>query len=373
MKAVYWKREGPSRWALVLIALVSIAALVAVEHFRRLAREPWQEEKLAAARLALDAFEVVKSERLARGIPIDREADPQETGLIGRAFSPVTSNSGSISAKRASVNPNFAALVVDYLKRAGVERGDTVAVGVSGSFPALAIATYAALETLALEPIVVASASASEWGANEPGFMWLDMEKVLAEKKLFRIRATAASRGGIDDYGASMSPESLELIDAAIARSGVERLDARSLSEGIDLRTELYSRKAGNRSIKAYINIGGGTASVGTHVGKKQFKPGLNREPPRGASVDSVMLRFLRRGVPVIHLTAVEELAEKHGFLPADAGRPRIGEGTIYVKEEYNPWIAFGGLVLIVGSMLALLRLDLARKDRASPSPEHLI
>lgn len=382
MKKIYWRPQGVPRRAMLLIAMVAVSALVAVEKFPVVQRQRNYQEKIAAATFALEAFNAIKAEKLARGIPIDAEADPLQTGLIGRSVTPVTSNTGYISAKRLSVNPNFAALVVHWLARAGVEKGDVVAIGASGSFPALCVATFAAVRAMDLTPIVIASASASEWGANDPSFMWLDMEKTLVEKKVFSFRSVAASRGGIEDYGFGMSQEGRNLIDEAIKRAGVERIDAKSLADGIDQRMQIFDAKAAGKPIKAYVNVGGGTASVGTHVGKKQFKPGLNKEPPGGAGLaDSVMLRFAERGVPVVHLTSLELLAKQYGFPVEPRGMPRVGEGKVFVREEYNRWIAGVGLVAVLGAMLAFIRLDVGarilqgvwrRKDRAR-QPQQMV
>lgn len=382
MKKVYWRPQRVSRRGMMLIALVALGALVATEKFPVVRKQPHHSLKLAASQLALDAFKTVKAEKIARGIPIDAEADIYQTGLVGRSVTPVTSNTGYLSAKRMSVNPNFAALVVHWLKRAGVEKGDTVAIGASGSFPALCIATYAAVQTLDLSPIVVSSASASEWGANDPSFMWLDMDKALFDKKIFRFRSVAASRGGIEDRGLGMSQEGRTLIDAGIARTEVEFLDAASLAQGIDLRMKVIDEKAAGNPIKAYINVGGGTASVGTHVGKKQFKPGLNLERPAGAElVDSVMLRFAERGVPVIHLSNLETLAKQYGLPTEPKGIPPVGQGSVFVKAEYNRWVALAGLVAIFAAMLAFIRTDVGsrilrsavlRKDRAN-QPQQMV
>jgi poly-gamma-glutamate system protein len=368
LKKVYWRPQGIPKRAMLLIALLSLASFVAVEKFPRIVKQPWHTEKLAAARLTAEAFKAIKAERIARGIPIEPEADPLQTGLIGHSITPVTSNSGYISAKRASVNPNWAALVVHWLKRAGVEKGDVVAVGVSGSFPALCIATLAAVQTLDLTPVVIASASASEWGANDPNYMWLDMEKVLYEKKIFGFRSVASSRGGIDDKAFGISEEGRKLIDAAITRNGVERIDSDSLVQGVEERMRIYDAQAANRQIKAYINVGGGTASVGTHVGKKQFAPGLNLEPPSGEGiVDSVMLRFARRRVAVIHLSGIEALAKTWGFREEPSSVPNPGEGRVYVKEEYNRWIAGVSLAILLAAMLGFLRLDFATRLLRNP------
>ena len=380
MKRVYWRPPGVSRPALVMIALVAVISLLAVERFPVVRRQRWYGEKLAASRLSLDAMKAIKTERLKRGYVIDPEADPHQTGLLGFPITPITSNTGYLDAKRASTNPNFAAVLVHMLKRAGVESGDTVAVGVSGSFPALCISAFAAMQTLELHPIVVASVSGSEWGANDPSLTWIDMEHLLYDKGFFSFRSVAASRGGIDDRGFGLSKEGRGLIDAAIDRNGLERVDSSSLVDAIERRMQIYDSKAGNHPIKAYINVGGGSASVGTHVGKKQFHPGLNLEPARGEGiVDSVMLRYSERGVPVIHLSSIAHIAKQYGIRADSDASPKIGEGAVYSKAEYNRWLAGGGVLLVLFVMLAFIRLDVGlrilrvrRKDKGK-QPQQMV
>jgi poly-gamma-glutamate system protein len=378
MKRVYWRPQGVSRGALLLIAMIALGALTLVERFPVQTKQPHYDEKIAAARLTVDAFKLIKTEKQRLGIPFDPEGDPHQTGMIGSALTPVTSNTGYLSAKRASINPNFAAVVIKLLKQAGLEKGDLIAVGASGSFPALNVAAFAAVQTLGLEPIVISSTSASEWGANDVSFMWIDMERVLVEHQLFGFRSIAASLGGMDDRGFGMSKEGRSLLSAAIERNALSKIEPKTVVESIERRMEIYREKAGDRPIKAYLNVGGGTASVGTQIGKKQFKPGLNLEPPRGAGLmDSVMLRFSERGIPVIHFTSIGQLARRHGLRPnSDGSIPPVGEGEIYAKAEYNRWLALGGIIAVLAAMLAFIRLDVGlrilrvaprRKQAAQP------
>ena len=171
MKKLYWRPQRVSRAALLIISLVSVAGIAATEAFLAKNRQPYYREKIAAARLAARAMDVIKTERILRDLPVDSESDPAASGLIGELMSPVTSHTGYLQAKQTSVNPNFAAVIVHELKKAGVNEGDVVAVGLTGSFPALNIAVCAALETLKVKPIAVASVAASQWGANFPALM----------------------------------------------------------------------------------------------------------------------------------------------------------------------------------------------------------
>ena len=135
MRKVYWRPRAVSRTALVLIAGYSLVGLILVEVYKVEAERPYIKEKLAATDLGLQAMDEIYYEREELGPEIDPTTDPTESGLIGLAMSPVTSVSGQLVAKQTSINPNFAAVIVDMLKRCDVNEGDVVAAGVSGSFP----------------------------------------------------------------------------------------------------------------------------------------------------------------------------------------------------------------------------------------------
>ncbi|MGE3673465.1 MAG: poly-gamma-glutamate system protein, partial [Polyangiaceae bacterium] len=132
MKKIYWRPPSISRAALALIAAVALIGLSLVETFPQERKQTFYKEKIAAAQLARVAMNRIKEEKQRRGITIDGESDPLGTGMIGHSVTPVNSNTGYIESKQTSTNPNFAAVVVHLLKRAGVESGDVVAVGLSG-------------------------------------------------------------------------------------------------------------------------------------------------------------------------------------------------------------------------------------------------
>jgi poly-gamma-glutamate system protein len=299
----------------------------------------------------------IKQRRIELGHPINPAVDPGQTGLIGSALTEATSSAGRLAAKQIAANPNFAAVVVGYLERAGLERGDTVAIGYSGSFPGLNVAVAAAVETLGLRPIGISSAAASQWGANLPDFLWLDMEQVLAEQGKIGFRSRGASLGGVEDRGLGLSETGLEALNRGIARAGLEPLAASSQSEAVDRRMELYRREAGDQKIKCYINIGGGATSVGKSLGKKQLRWGLHKRLPRRAQgIDSVTNRFLAEGVPVVHLIRVREMARHYG-LPTDPSEPVvIGQGEVFERSTYNRWYAAAALAAIVAMLVLLNR-----------------
>lgn len=359
MKKIYWRPKRVSRIELSLVALLALGGYVLLESWREPRASPYYEEKLQAAQLARRAMVALKGERQRRKIPVQSDADPGDTGMIGYLVSSVTSTPGNLPSKQTSVNPNFSAVILEYLKEAGVGRGDLVAVGVSGSFPALNVAVYAALQTLRAKPVVIASASGSQWGANIPGWLWIHQEQYLFERRFFSFRSVAASRGGIGDRAYGMEPDAIKLLDSEVTRLGLRLLEPRQFIDAIEMRMQVFEERAKGNRYRAYINVGGGAASVGTSLGKKLFQPGLNSRPPRGAlSVDSVMVRFARLGVPIIHLVEVDLLAKLEGLPLAPKTMPEVGQGKVYVTREYRRWLAATLLVLIFGVLFAFVRLD---------------
>jgi poly-gamma-glutamate system protein len=344
---------------LVLITILSLVGMFAVESFRIKKEQPYYKQKIAAARLAAKAMDAVRVERLNRNIPIDWDVDPAASGLIGMLMSPVTSNTGVLAAKQTSVNPNFAAVIVSMLKNAKVKEGDMVAVAFSGSFPAMNICVEAAMETLKLRPIIISSAAASQWGANIPEFLWIDMEKTLFDQKIFSFRSMAGSIGGIEDRGLGISPDGKGILVNGIERNGLTFLKPRDFNDSIEQRIRFYREKSDDNPIKAYISVGGGTSSVGKRAGKKLFKPGLNfKEPFSLQHRDSVMSRFIQQGIPVIHLVKIRTLAKWYGLPVQPVTMPTPGESEIFFRQEYNPWLAAAALATIIISLFAFVRMD---------------
>lgn len=359
MKRMYWRPQRVSRTVLILISVLSVAGYLSVERFRRQVKQPYYSEKIAAAKIAQRAFKALQDERIARKLPIDKGTDPAQSGLIGDQITPVTTNPGLLASKQTTLNPNFAAVIVEYLKRAGVSAGDVVAVGYSGSFPGVNVNVLAALQALKTRPIIISSAASSQWGANLPEFLWLDMEKTIADQGIISFRSVAASLGGIEDRARGMAKKGRTILEEKIASTGIQFLQPQDYAESIELRMGVYREHAGDLPIKAYINVGGGTTSVGTKLGKRAYKPGLNRTLPHGAdTTDSIMSRFIQDGVPVIHLVKIPQLAQQFGLPLQPATTPAVGEGHVYVREQRNLWLAAGVLLGILASLYTFVRSD---------------
>ncbi len=376
MKKIYWRPTKVPRVALLVTAILSVAAIASVELIKSKKKQPYYEEKIHASIAMKEGMETIKKYRIAHFGPIDRALDPVESGMIGLPQSAITSNFGHLPAKHATVNPNWAAVMVEMYKKAGLKSGDVVAAGFSGSFPALNLATLVAAELLGLKVIAITSVAASTWGANIPEFTWLDMEALLNKEGVVSQRSVAASYGGKEDMVLGRSRTARRLLEEAMARNGLKPLEFESTKENIDERMAIYQKAAGGKRIAAYVNVGGGTISVGTSVGKKAFRPGLNMRPPQGmGNLDGVMIRFSRLGVPVIHLVYIDRLVEQYGLLPEPETMAAVGEGQIYTRTKYNLYLAGVNLFILLLVLYAFLKRDIGYRIFASPrksqSPKH--
>ena len=376
MKKIYWRPQSTPLFAFILIGLFSLAGVLAVERYKVEERRPAYGEKIEAARLALAAMETIKNERTRKGGAADAEADPAGSGLIGSYVTPVTTEPGDLEAKQTSINPNFAAVIVDLLRQAKVKEGDNVAVSFSGSFPALNIAVYAAIRTLKLKPAIISSVGASQWGANDPDFLWIDMERLLQGRGVFPFRSEAASFGGRHDEGREMSERGRNIVADAAARNGLPLIGAKTLHEDIDERMAVYFRKD---PPKVYINVGGGRAAAGARSFKVLLKPGLlSPDLPEHVRGDSLIARFLKERVPVIQIYDIKRLARMYGLPVTPATMPPVGQGSIYIEKRYNKWLAGCVLFVIIAGLFIfsrsewgfrMLQISSRREEMGPPEP----
>jgi poly-gamma-glutamate system protein len=359
--------------SLVALAVVGLALLAVAERSKAPVMQPHFAEKLEAATKADHAMRAIKEARLGVGDPIDVVNDPNETGLIGLGFSLITTDRGSPEQKLRALDPNLAAVLVELLVRADVGEGDRVAIAVTGAFPLLNADAIIAVETLGAIPVTITSVGSSMWGANDPDLTWLDMEAVLARDGLIAHRSAAASRGGGDDGGRGLTPEGRLLVDAAIARNGVTPIVERSLGASIRRRMEIYEEAADSVKYSAYVNVGGGLASLGSAQVGQLVRPGLSRRlatknfPRRGT-----LVRMAQRGVPVIHVPGPDALIERYG-LASDpiAALPSVGTGEVFYQDRYNIPLASILAILYGFLIFAVVRLDLKHYlSRRAPRPE---
>lgn len=182
-------------WRFLAVFLFLLVSLLILEQTKTLARKDNWPVMLNASRRMEVAMEAVREEKLNRCYKISPIDDPNQTGMIGEPYTEITTTLGNLEAKRSTANPNTAAMVVDMLTQCGAEKGDTVAVNLSSSFPCLNLAVLCALDAMELKGIVINSVGASTYGANLPDFTYLDMEHFLVERQYLSNHSTFFSLG----------------------------------------------------------------------------------------------------------------------------------------------------------------------------------
>ena len=160
----------------------------------------------------LDAMQLLKNYRMEEGVFVDIENDPNETGMVGSPFSLITTDEGDLDSKLTTLDPNFSAVVVDLMSQLNLQKNDTVAVLMTGSMPGANLAVLSACQAMGITPITISSLGASQWGANQIDFTWLDMESILVKNGLYSSQSVAASIGGRNDMGRLLSPSGRKII-----------------------------------------------------------------------------------------------------------------------------------------------------------------
>ncbi len=273
--------------------------------------------EIRAATIMEQGIRAVRAARERAGAVLDASIDPNRTGLIGPEVSPLVTTVGELEAKRTTTNPNMAALLVSLLDEAGVRRGDTVAIGSSGSFPALLLASLAAAKSMGVQPLVILSLGASSFGATDPDFNLLDLYNLLRSEHICSGAPAAVSLGGDKDTGSDFDAAVRERLIRRIAADSVAFLTEPDLDRNAAERMRIYRDNARGR-LAAFINSGGSSANIGTSRLVLGVRPGLNTQMrlPQAAE-RGVMFDMAARGIPVIHLLYIKGLVQQ-ASLPWD-------------------------------------------------------
>jgi poly-gamma-glutamate system protein len=346
---------------------------------------PERELQRKAAERMERAESVLKEALLARGIPIETELDLNLTGLIGPEWTALTTTLGTLEAKRTVLDPNFAALMLRYFLEAGLRSGDVVAVGASGSFVGLTLATLCAAREMGLAAPTIASFGSSMYGATRPGFTIPDMMRILADASVIPYSLVAVSPGGDEDYGENaLFEDSRTLIAGLAARAGAIRsgtspaetsagsgvefidFDPPDLGASIARRLKIYAQSAGGKKIACFVNVGGASPNSGTSAYTLDFPQGLVMNPPRVPSSPDrgLIYEYASRGVPVINLLNVRLLAQNSGLPYDPVPLPRAGEGGVYRTVRYDP----AAILATLAAVLGLLGAGLARARALAPA-----
>jgi poly-gamma-glutamate system protein len=339
-----------NRKQLLLLLFITIIAFTMIHFTKTEEQTPYFELQIEAAEKMITAMHYLKEERIHLGFPIDEEIDPLNTGLIGINWpnfdeQSITTTLGKLEAKITSTNPNFAALMIRYFQDLNIQKGDSVAINFSSSFPALNIAVMSAVEVMELTPLIMTSIGSSSYGANIIGFTYVDMEYLLYEAGIWSHKSQRISIGGDNDQ--LLENSDLEFKMALLdkyEKLGYETIYMDDLSLNIENRYQTYQSSL--IQIKAFINVGGNMVGFGKN--RSSFPNGLIKRMSIHVLPETGLIeRFLRDDIPVIHLLNVQDLARKNQMdIDASSAFP-IAVGLMYTDVHYRSIIIFLSLLVV--------------------------
>jgi poly-gamma-glutamate system protein len=308
------------------IALVAVGAVALPQFFRALRPQTANGAATVTAAVTRQAeaawqasADAIAHAKVAAHLIPDTPVARREA-LIGAEVTPLVTTLGSIEAKRLTLSPRWAGVIAEQFVVKGIGRDDVVAASFSGSFPALNLAVVSACQAIGARLIAVSSVTASTWGANQPGFTWPEMEVLLVEGGTMVPVSVAVSAGGSGDRARDLDADAQRLA-RTIARRTADRLGAAlveplDLRDAIEARLALFDRRRNGRPIAAYVNVGGTEASLGSSTAILKIASGwvpagaFDPSPDRG-----LVARMAERGIPVLHLLNVRDLAARWGLL----------------------------------------------------------
>ena len=358
----YPYRQDISRKALIAAAAVSLLAAAGTYLFILEKPGPATAAADRAARTMQRCLTAIRTHCRSAGIPLEKKADPNRTWLIGPEQTPITTTLGHLDAKRTATNPRTAGLITELLIEAGVTEGDRVAIGSSGSFPGLMIASVCAVQALQAEPVIILSCGSSSFGATRPEFTLIDMYQLLFDKGIFTRSPAGISLGGRSDIGEEFPDTLRTRLIAELSGGDIHFIYEPRLQENLKTRMAIYRQN----ETAAFINCGGGFANMGTSSRILYVKPGLNRNlnlPPE--KTWGTIFAMAAADVPVIHLLFIKGLAARYGLIWDPVPLPEAGHTGVRRVPKRKRTMFFMLFGLYLGGLAALIAGEIR--------PHHLI
>lgn len=182
----------------------------------------------------------------------------------------------------------------------------------------------------------------------------------LRRKGLFSRDPIAWSLGGDRDVGGDMDSAGRMHLLAVLEERGFRIINNPDLLENTSQRMDVFLEAAEDHPIKAFINVGGGWANLGTDAGILEVGPGLSMPdsvplPERKGMIQ----KMAARGIPVIHCLFIRGLAREYGLSWDPSPLPEPGEGDFYgraAEEHPSYMVIILSYILFAGLLIAFAR-----------------
>ncbi|HOP08368.1 MAG TPA: poly-gamma-glutamate system protein [candidate division Zixibacteria bacterium] len=333
-------------WGLLAVLAICVALVVMVDHFWTSTQpHPHASQMRAAVAKTVEWFNLIKELKSSRGIEPPASLSSPFAFMIGDDFSSITTTIGSLEAKIASTNPEFAAVIVRWLLDSGIDSNSVTGVVLSASFPSLAVSTLAAIQTVGCRAVVISSMGASTYGANQPECTWLDMEHWLQTEGDLRYRSEIVTFGAEGDCGDGLAEEGLDAMRLAAQRCGYEVWIPETLEKSVERKIALLR----SNDVDLLINIGGNQASLGACSHAATIPNGYNpdyrgcNDPDRG-----IITRLSQQSVPFVHLLNIRDLAVRYD-LDLTAERVSADDQPPYAARTVDRVPVILGIVFVWG------------------------
>ena len=315
---------------------------------------PKRKIMIRAADQMIEAISRVSNLRIEKDLPINITHDPLRSGFIGTEFSPITTTLGSLPAKQTALNPDFAALYIHWFNQLGLENGDRVVIHASGSFPALSISAIIAVQKFGLEPLIFSSAGASSFGANLSEFTYWDIENTLFLKDIIHFRTQYATPGGQNDNGMSFWEGGMQIVKEAAQRNQYPLHIPPDLQAAIDDKIKIMQQF---EPFQLFINIGGNQAAMGRSPCGLDIPVGLITSTINCDEPNSGLIQLVnKRGIPVIHMLDIREIAVQHGISLEPERIGTQGESQLYTTEIRHTWLIAGSPLFVLLNLAIVIK-----------------
>ncbi|MBU1101791.1 MAG: poly-gamma-glutamate system protein [Bacteroidetes bacterium] len=336
-----------------LLSLIFVGSLAGVSllrtSFQTAERDPHYLWLKKSAGLTQHWFNIIKEKKIDLGISGDSKSIVPNSFMIGDEYTPLTTTLGSLEAKELSTNPDYSAVILKMLFEEGIDSSSKIGITISGSFPALAIASLAACKTIGAKVVLFSSLGSSSHGANQPLATWLDYEHWLVESGELPYRSAIVTKGAENDMGEGMLEDADSIFISAAGRNGYSIYQPADLLESINRKTELLVES----KISLLINIGGNHASLGSCAHAVSIPNGYNK-PYKICSDEErgIINRVSEEGIPFIHLLNIKDLSVKSG-IPLEPGMTYGDSENVYFANTINKYAAVLLLIVILSFLLS--------------------
>lgn len=322
-----------------IIILFFIISFFNLLYSKDLEKHDNYEEMIELAQNINQAFEIIKDEKVSRGVLLN-----DETGMLGGEFTGITTTLGSLEAKRTTLNPNFSSVIYNYIKELNLSSGDNIAVNLSSSFPSLNIQVIMTLEQMGYEPVIISSIGASTFGATDPEFTYIDMEYELYQNDIIHHKSQLVSPGGDDDLGLNMDSLLLKSIFERLKRYGYRIYIEPKYENNLNERLLIY------KNCKALINVGGNYISfTGNDIGYESSYGIIRSRYSYNYDERGLTGAFLTQKKDVIHLLNIKGIALENNLPIGPKGEIEIGSNGCFYEVKYNKiWFSLTLLLWIL-------------------------